>query len=758
MPSLSVKQRAALFALGHLLLILWCDVLWPQVKLNASVLSLLPQGQSALSEEAQDQFLQRLDKQTVFLAAGDAGKADAFALDLQNSGLFAEVKGRFDEEFTKGYGQDLFEHSTAFLDDALRQSLQDGGTKRAQEVLAELYSGFMGVGSSELTSDPLLLIRDFQKKQLARHHSSLTLKNGYLCASQDGKDYYFIRAELKNSPFSLKDNDKTVATLLDIIQSHEARGTEILCRGTVFYSQRAASLAASDVQILGSCTVILVFALIFAVFRSILPVLLVMLSCLCGAVFALSAVATAFDEVHVMTLVLSVSIVGISVDYSLYYLTMRLSYGNKESPEETLSKIKPPLWWALLSTVCAYAALCAAPFGAIRQMAVFAMSGLIGAFLSVLCLQPFLCKSLKPKPLPCAKALSKWLELVQKSPRALILCALIAVLGVLAARASYHDDIQSFQEMPADLKAMDDKIAALTSQSSDQKWLAVHAESAEELLNKVSLNRRILNEAVKQELIAGYESIYLNPLSVQKSDLKLINQALPAVKNTLSSLGLELADNPYPQELFSLEEYLQSPLSEGYRLLYLHSGDEHCFLMPLFALKDTQALRVILEKEGTDAAVIDRKADFDALFETLRENLSWMFAAAMLAILVLFALRFGIKRAVWLMGPALCSTLCALAVPGLFHDLNFFNMLALLPVLGMGVNYTFFFASSQRLEPPVALATTLAMLTSLLTLGILVFSHTQAVSAFGLSLCCGLFAALLTAPLAFKGDILAKNN
>ncbi len=758
MPSLRVKRRAALFALCLVLLGLWCAILWPQQRLNASVLSLLPQGQSVLSAQAQDQFLQRLDKQTVFLVTGETEDADAFSLDLQNSGLFAEVKGRFDEKFTKGYGQDLFDHRTAFLDDALRYSLTDGGSKRAQEVLAELYSGFMGVGSMELAADPLLLIRNFQKKQLTERQSSLSLKNGYLAASKDGQDCFFIRAELKHSPFSLKDNDKTVAAIIGLIEPYRARGVEILYRGTVFYSQRAASLASSDVQILGSCTVILVFALIYAVFGSILPVLLVLLSCLCGAVFALSAVAAVFDEVHVMTLVLSVSIVGISVDYSLYYLTMRLSHGNDERPDETLSKIKAPLWWALLSTVCAYAALCAAPFGAIRQMAVFAMSGLIGAFLSVLCLQPLLCRGLKPKPLPCARALSKWLDLVQKSPRALILIALIAVLGVLTARASYLDDIQSFQEMPADLKAMDDKIAALTSQSTDQKWLAVRARSEDELLTKISHNREILNQAAKQKLIAGYESIYLNPLQVQKADLKLIDNALPKIKDTLSAIGLELEDNPYPQELFTLKEFLESPLSEGYRLLYLHSGNEHCFLMPLFALKDTHSLREFLNKEGSDAAVIDRKADFDALFETLRENLSLMFAAALLAILSLFILRFGLKRAVWLMGPSLCSTLCALAVPGLFGALNFFNMLALLPVLGMGVNYTFFYASSQRLEPQVALATTLAMLTSLLTLGILVFSHTQAVSAFGFSLCCGLSAALLTAPLAYRGDILAKNN
>ena len=46
------------------------------------------------------------------------------------------------------------------------------------------------------------------------------------------------------------------------------------------------------------------------------------------------------------------------------------------------------------------------------------------------------------------------------------------------------------------------------------------------------------------------------------------------------------------------------------------------------------------------------------------------------------------------------------------------------------------------------LAITLAMMTTLLTLGMLVFSATQAISSFGIVLVSGIFTAFLLAPLA----------
>ncbi|NQF21772.1 hypothetical protein FCI58_21840, partial [Enterobacter hormaechei] len=78
--------------------------------------------------------------------------------------------------------------------------------------------------------------------------------------------------------------------------------------------------------------------------------------------------------------------------------------------------------------------------------------------------------------------------------------------------------------------------------------------------------------------------------------------------------------------------------------------------------------------------------------------------------------------------------------------------LALVLVLGIGINYTLFFSNPRGTPLTSMLAITLAMMTTLLTLGMLVFSTTQAISSFGIVLVSGIFTAFLLAPLAMPSN------
>ena len=90
--------------------------------------------------------------------------------------------------------------------------------------------------------------------------------------------------------------------------------------------------------------------------------------------------------------------------------------------------------------------------------------------------------------------------------------------------------------------------------------------------------------------------------------------------------------------------------------------------------------------------------------------------------------------------------LAVLAISG--QAVNLFSLLALVLVLGIGINYTLFFSNPRGTPLTSLLAITLAMLTTLLTLGMLVFSATQAISSFGIVLVSGIFTAFLLSPLA----------
>lgn len=75
-----------------------------------------------------------------------------------------------------------------------------------------------------------------------------------------------------------------------------------------------------------------VILLIVSVFRSVRPLLLSLLSIAIGALAGTVVTLLLFGELHLMTLVMSMSIIGISADYTIYYLTERMVHGAEHSP------------------------------------------------------------------------------------------------------------------------------------------------------------------------------------------------------------------------------------------------------------------------------------------------------------------------------------------------------------------------------------------------------------------------------------------
>jgi predicted exporter len=92
--------------------------------------------------------------------------------------------------------------------------------------------------------------------------------------------------------------------------------------------------------------------------------------------------------------------------------------------------------------------------------------------------------------------------------------------------------------------------------------------------------------------------------------------------------------------------------------------------------------------------------------------------------------------------------IAALALSG--HSLNLFSLLALVLVLGIGINYTLFFTNPRGTPTTSMLAIFMAVVTTQLTFGMLVFSSTQAISSFGIVLSAGIFTAFLLSPLTLR--------
>lgn len=542
----------------------------------------------------------------------------------------------------------------------------------------------------------------------------------------------------------------TLNALQATLKTHYPQA-QLLSRGTVFYSDYASQQAKRDISTLGVATLLGVLLLIVATFRSLRPLLLCAISIGIGALAGTVATLLFFGELHLMTLVMSMSIIGISADYTLYYLTERLVHGGENSPWQSLDKVRNALLLALLTTVVAYLIMMLAPFPGIRQMALFAAVGLSASCLTVIFWHPWLCRGLPVRPVPASRAMSSWLTAWRRNKTLAVglpvTLALLSAAGI--ATLKVDDDIAQLQALPKTILAQEKTITALTGQRVDQKWFVVYGTSAQQTLERLEAFTPALAQAQKAGELASWRTLPLNSMKRQKSDLALLHHAAPAVMNVLHSAGLNTVSPDLTPMPVSVDAWLASPASEGWRLLWLTlPGGESGVLVPVDGVKNSTALS---ERAAQHEGVvwIDRKASFDSLFAHYRTLLTGLLCVALAAIACGAIIRLGWRQGLISLVPSVLSLSCglaALAVAG--HSVNLFSLLALVLVLGIGINYTLFFSNPRGTPLTSMLAITLAMMTTLLTLGMLVFSATQAISSFGIVLVSGIFTAFLLAPLA----------
>ncbi|EPF6562510.1 MULTISPECIES: MMPL family transporter [Serratia] len=758
LPPTNSRRLALLWGLVCLMLLGVLLALLPGARLNSSVLAMLPkQALGSVPLAISDGFMQRLDKQVVWLVSPgkqpDPRVAETWLAQLQQSPALSEVKGKMNAESQKAWGTFFWQHRNGLIDSATRMRLQNGGEAQAQWVLSQLYSAFSGVSGKELQNDPLMLMRGSQLA-LAQNGQRLRLMDGWLVTQDEQQNYwYLLHGELVGDSFDMQQTHRLVAELA--VQEASLKAlypqAQLLSRGTVFYSDYASQQAKRDIATLGVATILGVILLIIVVFRSLRPLLLCLLSLSVGALAGTVATLVLYGELHLMTLVMSMSIIGISADYTLYYLTERMVHGAVMSPWQSLTKVGKALLLALLTTVAAYLIMMLAPFPGIRQMAVFAAIGLSASCLTVFFWHPWLCRGLPVRPVPAMGGMLRWLAAWRRNkavrvgvPTAL---ALLSMAGIATLRV--NDDISQLQALPPSLLAQENKISRLIGQNVDQKWFVVYGATPEQTLRRLETFLPHLERAQHEGMISHFRAIPLNSLARQEQDLRLLRDAAPTVLRALKNAGLDMAKPDLNAMPVSVPVWLESSISEGWRLLWLTlPNGQSGALVPVEGVTSGNQLGELADEQA-GVAWVDRKQSFDSLFALYRSVLTGLLGIALVVIACGAMVRQGWRKGLVSLIPSVLSLGCGLAVLSFCgYSVNLFSLLALVLVLGIGINYTLFFSNPQGTPLTSLLAITLAMITTLLTLGMLLFSDTQAISCFGIVLVSGIFVAWLLSPLA----------
>ncbi|RFS28277.1 MMPL family transporter [Aeromonas dhakensis] len=746
----------------RLCLLLAAVLAWqlPHSRINTSLMDLLPhESRSDLDPALQQGLLQQLDRQLVWLLsqpAGQDGRAAAtfWAQQLGELPALSRIKG-YQPELAPAWQRYLHELAWQRLDPASRARLAGGAEGWSQWVLGQIYSPFGGVSRAEWQSDPLLLTR---AGVLAEARGPMQLKEGWLVSrDKAGRDWYMVRAELDLSAFDIQRNQALLSELAGAEQrlAEAYPGAELLRRGTLFYSQHASNLAQQDISTIGLGSMVGVILLIWGVFRSTRALLLSLLPIGVGLMWGLGTVLILFGEIHVFTLVISSSLIGIAIDYAIHFLCERRLHGDDETPHQTRLKLLPSLSLAVLTTLIGYGLLWFAPFPGLQQLAVCALAGLFSAFITVLCLFPRWAGPLPTRPLWGQRWLQGWLLAWQQRPLLRIglplCCLLLAALGI--SRLQVDDDIRRLQPLPVALQGQEQRIQALTGQQGGMQGLLVTGADGEQALQRLERLDGRLAELQQRGALQAFVSLahWLPSLARQQEDAAAIRALLPEVVSRLKAAGLPLQPPVREPHWLTPAAWLASPVSEGSRLLWHALADGRVAIwVPLVGVADEGALTALAAAES-GVYWQDQRSQWSQLFAHYRIKLAELLSVAIALVALLLWRRMGAARAARVLLVnliALAMGLALLAACG--QPLTLFGVLALSLIFGIGIDYGLFFAhsgSGVARQSSTLLAILLANLTTQLAFGLLALSHTPAIAGFGLVLSGGIFTAFLLSPL-----------
>ncbi len=729
---------------------------------DTSVMALLPESQQdprverAIERVAAD-FSERI---VIILSASDRELARnavfSAAKSLDSLRDSAELIWRDDSQ--ESIVDQLYPYRFINLPDQVAERLASGNFQHQQQLaLQRIFSPLSGVRVDPI-NDPFTL----QAEQVMAFRSGFHIspEQGLLRLTEAQLPSYLITLKLNSDPFSLPVQQKILSVLTPLEQELESQGIQVSRSGLLWHAVAGAEQAEAEISLIGLGSLAGIVLLILSVFRSISPLWIVLLPVTVGCVMALSVTLLLFGRIHLITIAFGAGLVGVSVDYAMHYICER-----RIRPGPGLVRhLFMGLLLGLLSSVIAYAGLALAPFPGLRQMAVFSVVGLIAAWLTVLLWLPVIRGNHTPEPLAAATVLQRWrnrypaLEGRPYLIMALLLLCLSSALIVWWAEP--RDSIRLLQTSPEQLLAKDQEVQQLLGSNTSAQFLLVTGDSLDSAIQTEERLRQGLDKLVQEGELPAYSSLSQTLPSQQRQvenaalTRELYKQQMAGFAGVVrfseqQEQAALSAMNTGSSIRLSAEAWQEQPLSQLWRQFIIDDSTGNAATVIRLQGSVTPLGNQHLQRlanSNSDVFFVDRIENINSVLGTYREQITgWLLIAySLVALILLWRYRTDFWRI--LLPPLIASLVTFACVVLLNGGYNLFNLIALMLVLGIGLDMGIFLYESSDSDH-TWLAVTLSASTSLLAFGLLTLSKTPVLYHFGIVILPGLLLVWLMAPL-----------
>lgn len=724
--------------------------------LSTSFLEIIPSGGSSKSlSNAEEAFTAKQNAHVNFIiSSADFSRAktvaEEFYASAEETGFFTSLSLKSGNTNTEEIDTLLKTHYPSLLDEETQEAIRKDPAAYQADSLARIFGAFTLSSLSNLSQDPFLLEEGVYQDYLGKlaHATTLAPKEGVLATQSGGKWYILLTASLNAESLSLNSNNiKRIFALGDALVKANP-DVQINYSGIPFHSWESASSSKKEITLISTLSIVAILALFLILCHNIHIVLIFLISITLSLLSAIAALVIAVRDVHIITLIFGTTLIGTAIDYAIHF-SLRYAQKNPEASGSDVARdLKKSLTVGFLSTELCYALLVISPYSILRQVAIFSIFGMLSSYITALYLFPYLFTS---RTIPPRSFLTRPVTRIP-SVRFLPLLAIISTLLFFLSlpHLQIKNDLTKLYTMsPRMLEG--EKTAGTVLGYMATTYAIVEGDSEADALEKEALFTKKLDALQDEGSLESYLAItsFLPAPSEQRASQEAVRALLPYLDEQIDLLSLSEEEGKTCRRLLSSDaptlgiKDLGADLSAALSQLAIGTIGNH-YYTAIICQNVTNAKEIRDAIGNESIGYFQKSNDIATQLDTLTVLIFRLFAIALALMLVLLILSYGLSKGLHLMlAPYTIVTGTIAIAPFISLELDFFFAIAMVLVIGLGLDYIVFANEKKNIHSIKAV--TLSFLTTELSFGTLLFSSFRPVHIFGLTVFSGILIAYLSA-------------
>lgn len=614
--------------------------------------------------------------------------------------------------------------------------------KRAEEIFNSFSFRLLNVND-----DFFSLSSGFSAKN---GNVSLNLTDLMLEVKDGKKSFFLLKGELKKGASS-----EGLINFYNELNALKVGQNELFVHSSALYQAFSKQKNESESLYMSVVSLSLTAIFLMLAFRN-LRIFYVIFIAVFGFSVAFAGTLLCLNELNILTILISTSLIGIMFDYVLHWLSKNEGEAIRASSIKNMLKI---FLLGLFITLSGYLAFTFSDLRLLKEVALFSAFALVAAFLASYFFMPLVFEGVKFYRSKIFDAfLTKFCDLSGAVARhlgvkflaiSLILLAIFLVFDL--KNLSKSENVKDYSNMPKSLLADSSYILSLTG--NNQNTMIVTRSSGDILGDEKSL----LDELKKRNLIKDESS--LSDMFLSKSEQDELKEAFKKALDDEQIYGV------YEKFGFSKDEVR----SEILKVL----GEKELSVSEILALKSMKDFKKFMLDENASVAyasgfvkgaasdeVLERYNAFSLNFaSSLNESLTQakelalkLKIAALVVAFLLLWVYFSALISALVMGVIIFGVLLTLFIFAVFGvNLSIFGVFGLILSSAVGIDYMIFALNESLSEKERIYGIFCAFITSFISFFTLSFSQTAALSVFGLSVSlCVLIYGLCASVLSCK--------